>query len=172
MQQFQLPSLRFFLHGHPAESSWGLSAIQELDVIPGTNPKLHKAMATVELKDMDSQLQQARQGPMELLKIMMCMANIISIALRLSVKLGAQCQLGVLLLHEAKPPQEMGEVPSPEVSMGICRVGRKCEICHAKLESDTFWCECCTSGEKNLWERTEQLKIRSDVGTVMSILTG
>ena len=51
-------------------------------------------------------------------------------------------------------------------------IGRNCEICDAKLESDTFWCECCIRGEKNLWERTEQLKIRSDVGTVMSILTG
>ena len=91
------------------------------DVIPGTNPKLHKTMATLELKEMDSQLQRARQGPMELSVVMMCMANIILIALRLPVKLGAQCQLGVLLLHQAKPSQEMGELPSPEVSMGVCR---------------------------------------------------
>ena len=58
---------------------------------------------------------------MELTAFLMCMANIILIALRLSVKLGAQCQLGVLMLHLTKPIQEMGEDPSPEVSMGICR---------------------------------------------------
>ena len=49
-----------------------------------------------------------KQGPMELTVIMMCMANIILIALRLSVKLGAECQLGVLMLHLTKPAQEMG----------------------------------------------------------------
>ena len=91
------------------------------DVLPGTNPKLHKTMVTLELKEMDSQLQKARQGPMELTVIMMCMANIILIALRLSVKLGAQCQLVVLMLHLAKPSQEMGELPSPDVSMGVCQ---------------------------------------------------
>ena len=89
------------------------------DVVPGANPRLHKAMATLELKELDSHLQRARQGPMELTAILMCMANII--ALRLSVKLGAQCQLGVLMLHLTKPIQEMGEDPSPETSMGICR---------------------------------------------------
>ena len=94
---------------------------QRPDVVPGTNPKLHKAMATLELKELDSHLQRARQGPMELTAILMCMANIILIALRLSVKLGAQCQLGVLMLHLTKPIQEMGADPSPEASMGICR---------------------------------------------------
>ena len=39
------------------------------DVVPGTNPKLHKAMATLELKELDSHLQRARQGPMELTAI-------------------------------------------------------------------------------------------------------
>ena len=58
---------------------------------------------------------------MELTVILMCMANIILIALRLAVKLGAQCQLGVLILHLTKLTQEMGEHPSPEISMGICR---------------------------------------------------
>ena len=56
------------------------------DVIPGANPKLHKTMVTMELKELDGQLQKARQGPMELTVIMMCMANIILIALRLSVE--------------------------------------------------------------------------------------
>ena len=91
------------------------------DVIPGTNPKLHKAMVTLELKELDGQLQKARHGPMELTVIMMCIANIILIALRLSVKLGAQCQLGVLMLHLTKPSQETGEEPSPNISMGVCR---------------------------------------------------
>ena len=75
----------------------------------------------MELKELDGQLHKARQGPMELTVIMMCMANIILITLRLSVKLGAQCQLGVLMLHLTKPTQEMGEAPSPDVSMGVCR---------------------------------------------------
>ena len=91
------------------------------DVIPGANPKLHRTMATLELREMDSHLQRARQAPMELTFILMCMANIILIALRLAVKLGAQCQLGVLILHLTKPTQEMGEDPSPEISTGICR---------------------------------------------------
>ena len=91
------------------------------DVIPGANPKLHKAMATLELREMDGHLQRAKQAPMELTVILICMANIILIALRLAVKLGAQCQLGVLILHLIKPTQEMGEDPSPEVSTGICR---------------------------------------------------
>ena len=91
------------------------------DVIPGTNPRLHRTMATMELREMDSHLQRARQAPMELTVILMCMANIILIALRLAVKLGAQCQLGVLILHLTKPTQEMGEDPSPEISTGICR---------------------------------------------------
>ena len=46
------------------------------DVIPGTNPKLHKTMVTMELRELDGQLQKARQGPMELTVIMMCMVNI------------------------------------------------------------------------------------------------
>ena len=58
---------------------------------------------------------------MELTVILMCMANIILIALRLAVKLGAQCQLGVLILHLIKPTQEVGEDSSPEISTGICR---------------------------------------------------
>ena len=91
------------------------------DVIPGANPKLHRTMTTLELREMDDHLQKARQAPMELTVILMCMANIILIALRLAVKLGAQCQLGVLILHLTKPTQEMGEYPSPEISMGICR---------------------------------------------------
>ena len=91
------------------------------DVIPGTNPKLHKTMVTMELKELDGQLQKVKQGPMELTVIMMCMGSIILIALRLSVKLGAQCQLGVLMLHLTKPSQEMGEIPSPDISMGVCR---------------------------------------------------
>ena len=91
------------------------------DVIPGANPKLHKAMATLELREMDGHLQRAKQAPMELTVILMCMANIILIALRLAVKLGAHCQLGVLILHLIKPTQEMGEDLSPEVSTGICR---------------------------------------------------
>ena len=78
-------------------------------------------MVTLELKELDGQLQKAKQGPMELTVIMMCMANIILIALRLSVKLGAQCQLGVLMVHLTKPSQEMGENPSPDISMGVCR---------------------------------------------------
>ena len=89
--------------------------------VPGDNPKLHKAMATLELREMDGHLQRARQAPMELTVILMCMANIILIALRLAVKLGAQCQLGVLIVHFTKPTQEMGEDPSPEISTGICR---------------------------------------------------
>ena len=91
------------------------------DVVPGTNPKLHKSIATLELREMEGHLQQTRQGPMELTAILVCMANIILIALRLSVKLGAQCQLGVLMLHLTKPIQEMGEEPSSEISLGICR---------------------------------------------------
>ena len=91
------------------------------DVIPGTRPKLHKAMVNMELKELDNQLQKVRQGPMELTVIMMCMASIILTALTLSVKLGAQCQLGVLMLHLTKPSQEMGETPSPDISMGVCR---------------------------------------------------
>ena len=91
------------------------------DVIPGANPKLHRTMATLELREMDNHLQKARQAPMELTVILMCMANIILIALRLAVKLGAQCQLGVLILHLTKPIQEMGEDTSPEISTGICR---------------------------------------------------
>ena len=81
------------------------------DVIPGANPKLHRTTATLELREMDSHLQRARQTP----------TNIILIALRLAVKLGAQCQLGVLILHLTKPTQKMGEDPSPEISTGICR---------------------------------------------------
>ena len=50
------------------------------DVIPGTNPKLHKTLVTMELKELDGPLQKARQGPMELTVIMMRMANIILIA--------------------------------------------------------------------------------------------
>ena len=65
----------------------------------------------MELKELDGQLQKAKQGPMALTVIMMCMASIISIALRLSVKLGAQCQLGVLMLHLTKPSQEMERFP-------------------------------------------------------------
>ena len=91
------------------------------DVIPGANPRLHRTMATMELREMDNHLQKARQAPMELTVILMCMANIILIALRLAVKLGAQCQLGVLILHLTKPTQELGEDPSPEISTGICR---------------------------------------------------
>ena len=91
------------------------------DVVPSANPKLHKTTATLELKEMDSHLQKARQGPMELTAVLMCMANIILIALRLSVKLGAQCQLGVLMLHLTKPIQEMDEDSSSEASMGIRR---------------------------------------------------
>ena len=91
------------------------------DVVPGANPKLHKAMTTMELREMESHLQRAKQTPMELTVILMCMANIILIALRLAVKLGAQCQLGVLILHLTKPSQEMVEDPSPELSTGICR---------------------------------------------------
>ena len=59
------------------------------DVVPGANPRLHKAMATMELREMDSHLQRAKQTPMELTVILMCMANIILIALRLAVKLGS-----------------------------------------------------------------------------------
>ena len=66
-------------------------------MIPGVNPKLHKAMATLELREMDGHLQRAKQAPMELTVILMCIANINLIALRLAVKLGAQCQLGVLI---------------------------------------------------------------------------
>ena len=91
------------------------------DVVPGANPKLHKAMATMELREMESHLQRAKQTPVELTVILMCMANIILIALRLAVKLGAQCQLGMLILHLTKPPQEMVEDPSPELSTGVCR---------------------------------------------------
>ena len=91
------------------------------DVIPGANPKLHKATTTLELRELDIHLQRAKQAPMELTVILMCMANIILIALRLAVKLGAQCQLGVLILHLTKPTQDVGEDLSPEVSTGICR---------------------------------------------------
>ena len=80
-------------------------------MIPGTNPRLHKTMVNMELKELEGQLQKPRQGPMELTVIVMCMANIILIALRLSVKLGAQCQLGVMMLHLTKPVQELGEDP-------------------------------------------------------------
>ena len=90
-------------------------------IVPGANPKLHKAMTTMELRELESHLQRAKQTPMELTVILMCMANIILIALRLAVKLGAQCQLGVLILHLTKPSQEMVEDPSPELSTGICR---------------------------------------------------
>ena len=72
-------------------------------VIPGANPKLYKAMATMELREMDRHLQRAKQAPMELTVTLMCMANIISMALRLAAKMGAQCQLGVLILHFTKP---------------------------------------------------------------------
>ena len=91
------------------------------DVVPGPNPRLHKAMAMMELREMEGHLQRARQAPMELTVILMCIANIILIALRLAVKLGAQCQLGVLILHFTKPSQETVEDPSPEISTGICR---------------------------------------------------
>ena len=91
------------------------------DVIPGANPKLHKGMATLELKEMENHLHKARQAPMELTVVLMCMANIILIALRLAVKMGAPCQLGVLVLHLLKPTQEIGEDSSPEISTGICR---------------------------------------------------
>ena len=91
------------------------------DVVLGTNPKLHRSVATLELREMQGHLNQITQGPMELTAILICMANIILIALRLSVKLGAQCQLGVLMLHLTKPIQEMGEEPSSEISLGICR---------------------------------------------------
>ena len=91
------------------------------DVVPGADPKLHKAMATMELREIDSHLQRARQTPMELTVILMCMAKIILIAWRLAVKLEAQCQFGLLILHLTKPSQEMVEDPSPEISTGICR---------------------------------------------------
>ena len=91
------------------------------DVVPANNPRLHKAIAVVELKELDNQLQRVKQGPMELTAILTCMAHIILIALRLSIKLGAQCQLGVMMLHLTKPIQEPGEEPYPETSMGICR---------------------------------------------------
>ena len=91
------------------------------DIVPGANPRLHKAMATMELRELEGHLQRAKQTPMELTVILMCMANIILIALRLAVELGAQCQLGVLILHLTKPSQEMVEDPSPELSTGICR---------------------------------------------------
>ena len=90
-------------------------------MVLGTNPKLQKSIATLELREMQRHLHQTTQGPMELTAILVCMANIILIALRLSVKLGAQCQLGVLMLHLTKPIQEMGEEPSSEISLGICR---------------------------------------------------
>ena len=90
-------------------------------MVLGTNPKLHNSIATLELKEMQGHLNQVTRGPMELTAILVCMANIILIALRLSVKLGAQCQLGVLMLHLTKPIQEMGEEPSSEISLGICR---------------------------------------------------
>ena len=41
-------------------------------------------MATLKLKEMDSHHQKVRQGPMELTAVLMCMANIILMALRLS----------------------------------------------------------------------------------------
>ena len=41
------------------------------DVVPGDNPRLHKAMATMELREMDSHLQRAKQTPMELTVILM-----------------------------------------------------------------------------------------------------
>ena len=85
------------------------------DVVSGTNPKLHKAMATLELKELDSHLQKARQEPMELTSILMCMANIILIALRLSVKLGAQCQLGVLMLHLLNQFKKWARSPLPRL---------------------------------------------------------
>ena len=91
------------------------------DMVLRTNPKLQKSIATLELKEMQKHLQQTTQEPMELTAILVCMANIILIALRLSVRLGAQCQLGVLMLHLTKPIQEMGEEPSSETSLGICR---------------------------------------------------
>ena len=91
------------------------------DMVPANNPKLHKAIAVLELKELDNHLQRVKQGPMELTAILMCMAHIILIALRLSIQLGAQCQLGVMMLHLTKPIQEMGEGSSPETSMGICR---------------------------------------------------
>ena len=49
-------------------------------------------------------------------------------------------------------------------------LGRKCEICRVELETELPWCQCCTKGEANLWERIEQLKISSGERTVMSIL--
>ena len=47
------------------------------DVVPSYQSKLHKAMTTLELNELDIHLQRARQGPMELTAILMCMANII-----------------------------------------------------------------------------------------------
>ena len=91
------------------------------DVIPGANPKLHKTTAALELREMDGHLQRAKQSPMELTILLMCMANIILIALRLAVKLGAQCQLGVLILHLIKPTEEMAETRPSDISTGICR---------------------------------------------------
>ena len=50
-------------------------------------------------------------------------------------------------------------------------LGRNCEICKVQLENDNSWCECCTKGKDDLWERLEQLKISSEERT-MSILAG
>ena len=40
-------------------------------------------------------------------------------------------------------------------------LGRNCEICKVELETELPWCECCTKGKGDLWERLEQLKISS-----------
>ena len=51
-------------------------------------------------------------------------------------------------------------------------LGRNCEICKVELETELPWCDCCTKGKGDLWERLEQIKISSGERTVMSILTG
>ena len=116
VQQQKLRGGTLLLSDHVCTGSRACSVVPRYqlrpNVVPAKNPRLHKATAVVELKELDNQLQRVKQGPIEL----RLSQHIILIALRLSIKLAAQCQLGVMMLHLTKPMQEPGET-----SMGIRR---------------------------------------------------